>query len=484
MQETGDIDLLQQYAREGSEAAFAALVARHVNLVFSASLRKTGNPHAAEEITQAVFIILAKKAHQLRRGTILSGWLYQAARLTAASFLRGEIRRTHREQEAYMQSLSNETESDTWPEIMPFLEDAMGVLGEKDRQAIVLRFFEGKSFQEVGAAFNASENAAKKRVAYALEKLHRYFSRRGVSSTTAIIAGAISANSVQTAPAALAGSVTAAALAKGAAASGSTLTLIKGALKIMAWTKMKMTAVSSLVVLLAAGTTTITVLEIHNRSSWRFDGFDSGVLDRQPPQVHIFPSKLQGNSHGWGNNGRMAGTGVSASTLVSAAYGFPTTARTRLATDLPQVRYDYIASLTNGSAEALQQEVKRELGVIAKIEMLETNVMLLKVKTANAPGLKPTPSPAEDSYETWNPHHYESRSKYLGHFACVLEQYANVPVVDQTGFTNTFDMNLDWPADDLKNQNWDNMNQALAPLGLELLPGRESIAMLVVEKAN
>jgi RNA polymerase sigma factor (sigma-70 family) len=259
MQEVADMELLRQYVHRNSEDAFAALVARHVNLVYSAALRKTGNTHAAGEITQAVFIILAKKADRLRDGTILSGWLYQAARLTAASFLRTEIRRARREQEAYMQSLSNEPEAGVWPEIEPLLEDAMGRLGEKDRDAIVLRFFEGKSFQEIGAAAGATENAAKKRVAHALEKLRKFFGKRGVNSTTAIIAGTISANSVQAAPVALAKSVTLVAMTKGVAASGSTLTLIKGALKIMAWTKAKTAIIASMAIIFATAATVTTV---------------------------------------------------------------------------------------------------------------------------------------------------------------------------------------------------------------------------------
>ena len=257
MQEFQDIELLRQSARENSDEAFAALVSRHVNMVYSAALRKTGNPAAAKEITQAVFVILAQKANGLLRHTALSGWLYQATRLTAANFLRTEIRRARREQEAYMQSLPNQTEPEVWPQIMPLLEDAMGRLGEKDRDTLALRFFEGKSFQEIGTAFGVSENAARKRTDHALEKLRTYFSKRGVTSATETIAGVISANSVQAAPAALAKAVTAVAISKGVAASASTLTLIKGALKIMAWTKMKTTIVVSACVLLTAGTTTV-----------------------------------------------------------------------------------------------------------------------------------------------------------------------------------------------------------------------------------
>src|SRR5580765_11644 len=114
-----DAELLRQFVRTHSDEAFAALVSRHVSLVYSAALRKTGNPNAAEEITQAVFVILARKAKSLGPKTVLSGWLYQTARLTAANYLRAESRRARREQEAYMQSLSNETGSDIWLQIAP-----------------------------------------------------------------------------------------------------------------------------------------------------------------------------------------------------------------------------------------------------------------------------------------------------------------------------------------------------------------------------
>ena len=134
---------------------------------------------------------------------------------------------------------SPEVQEETWNQIAPLLDGAMEQLGQKDHDALVLRFFEDRNFAEVGAALGTSEDAAKMRVNRALEKLRKFFTKRGVSSTTAIIAGAISANSVQAAPVALAKTVTAMAIAKGAAASGSTLTLIKGALKIMAWTKVK-----------------------------------------------------------------------------------------------------------------------------------------------------------------------------------------------------------------------------------------------------
>lgn len=257
MRELDDIGLLREYVDHDSEAAFATLVARHVNKVYSVALRHTCKAHQAEEITQAVFVILAKKARNLSHHVILSGWLYQTARLTAVTLVRSEMRRARREQEAYMQTLSNETESDIWPQIAPLLDTAMAGLNETDRHAVVLRFFDGRSMREVGAALGASEDAARVRVNRAVEKLRRFFSKRGIVLPAAVLTAAISANSVQAAPATLAKAATTIALAKGATASISTITLIKGALKIMAWTNAK-TAVAGVVV---AGIAAFSVMQ-------------------------------------------------------------------------------------------------------------------------------------------------------------------------------------------------------------------------------
>ena len=158
-----------------------------------------------------------------------------------------------------MQTILNEPEPELWPRIAPLLDKAVADLKEKDRRAILLRFYEGKNLREIGTALGSNESAAEKRVSRALEKLRKFFTKRGVDSTAAIIAGTISANSVHAATVALAKSVTAVAIAKGATASISTLTLIKGALKIMAWTKMKTTVIVGVVLILAAGTTTVIV---------------------------------------------------------------------------------------------------------------------------------------------------------------------------------------------------------------------------------
>lgn len=259
MQSLADSELLRLYSERGSEEAFAALTERHVNLVYSVAFRESGNAHHAQEITQAVFIILARKAAQLRRDKALSGWLFQTTRLTAKNFVRGEMRRQRRDQEAFMESTLNQTANEAWPQMAHLLDPAVESLREKDRRAIVLRFYEGRNLREVGIAMGASEAAAEKRVNRALEKLRRIFHKRSTALSLAAIAGAAAGNSVHAAPAGLAKTAATIAVGKGAAASASTLTIVKGALKIMAWTKAKTAAVTAAAALLFVGTGVLVV---------------------------------------------------------------------------------------------------------------------------------------------------------------------------------------------------------------------------------
>jgi RNA polymerase sigma factor (sigma-70 family) len=261
MADPNDMDLVREYADRHSEPAFAELVHRHINLVHSVALRFTGHPQDAEDVTQAVFVILARKAQGLRAKTIVTGWLYETTRFTAKRFLRTQVSRQLREQEASMSTTNDSASESVWRQLAPLLEEAMASLSEKERTLVALRFFENKSAAETAALLGIQEWAARKRVDRALERLRRWFTRRGVALTTATIAGAISLNSVQAAPASLAKTATAVALAKGASAPASTLTLVKGALKIMAWSKAKTAIVIGAVVFLATGTTTLVVVK-------------------------------------------------------------------------------------------------------------------------------------------------------------------------------------------------------------------------------
>jgi RNA polymerase sigma factor (sigma-70 family) len=269
MSEPDDLALLREYAAQNSESAFAELVSRRVDFVYSAALRQTQNPHLAEEITQAVFILLAQKAGKISDKTILTGWLFKTTRFTALAQIRAETKRARQQKEFQMQShldhtpddLSrrSEAEAELWNQMSPLLDEALAALGETDRQAVLLRFFENKSLAEVGDFLGIGEDTARKRVSRALEKLHRHFNRRGVSSTTAIIAGAISTNSIHAAPIGLAKTISTIAIAKGAAASTSTLTLVKGTMKMMAWMKLKFVVTVSTVALVIGGLATIAL---------------------------------------------------------------------------------------------------------------------------------------------------------------------------------------------------------------------------------
>lgn len=253
MGNVGDMELVREYASRKCEDAFTILVSRHLNMVYSVALRQVENATHAEEITQAVFLTLARKAPSLREGTVLSGWLFQTARLTAANFQRSELRRTRREQEAFMQSSLNEEGGDCWREISPLLNDAIASLGCKERDAVVLRFVEGKNLREVGATLGVTEEAAKKRVSRGVERLRTFFGSRGARFSSDLLTGVIEGKAVQTAPASLAAVVIAGAL-NPTTTSSSTLMLMKTTLKLMAWTKMKAALVTGAAVLLAAAT--------------------------------------------------------------------------------------------------------------------------------------------------------------------------------------------------------------------------------------
>lgn len=203
-----DFDLLREYSARRSEEAFATLAKRYTNLVYSAALRQSGDPHTAEEIAQLVFITLARKASSIGRGVVLSGWLLRTTRFVALNTRRRELHRRQLEHEAMNLNLYATETNAAWTQIAPVLDEALVGLGAKDRDAIVLRFFNGMSFAEIGNTLGTTEDNAQKRVSRAIDKLRANFAKRGMVLPAALIAAAISAEAVKAAPAYLATTIT------------------------------------------------------------------------------------------------------------------------------------------------------------------------------------------------------------------------------------------------------------------------------------
>ncbi len=206
-----DSDLLRQYACERSQAAFSQLVKNHLDMVFSAAKRRLrGDESLAAEAAQDVFLSVSRHAESLASHPVLAAWLHTATRNAAANLLRRERRKQqHTEQFAAMNEMeSAEPGSDVWDEVRDFLDDALDALPQVDRQAILLRFFEGRTYLDVSSRLGMSEEAARMRVTRALEKVRSRLQRKGIDSTATALAGVLTTHAVTAAPVSLASMVT------------------------------------------------------------------------------------------------------------------------------------------------------------------------------------------------------------------------------------------------------------------------------------
>lgn len=240
-----DLELLNAYKAHHSESAFTELVNRHAGMVYASAMRQLGNPHQAEEVTQAVFILLARKAATLNSSVVVGGWLFRATQFAVNDLKKGEFRRQRRENLAYQMNTesplpeTHESDESAWDRVGPVLDSCLHNLGESDRHAILLRFFENKSLAEVGAALGIAEDAARKRVSRAVDKLRTLLMQRGTTVSDDVLSPLLSRQSRPTAPAGLMASTVAAALHSLPNAASPAATLASGVGKHLSWLQWK-----------------------------------------------------------------------------------------------------------------------------------------------------------------------------------------------------------------------------------------------------
>jgi len=252
-----DAELLLSYADSRSETDFAGFVGRRVGFVFHAALRQSGgDSQAAEDVTQAVFALAARRAAILAQHAQVSGWLYSTTTHLARRAWRDARLRVEREQEAarmnevLQNGAGDGAEVADSARLRPLLDEALGALREGERVAVLLRFFENRGFAEIGVALKMSEDSARMRVSRAVEKMRAAFAKRGVTSSAAALGAWLGAEAAQAAPAGLAASVSAGAMtaagavAAGGASAGAILTFMTSA---------KITTVALVAILVAAG---------------------------------------------------------------------------------------------------------------------------------------------------------------------------------------------------------------------------------------
>jgi RNA polymerase sigma factor (sigma-70 family) len=249
-----DSQLLASYGHDPAAGALQELIKRHLDFVYAAALRQTRDPHLAQDVTQAVFLLFSQRASRLKPGTLVKGWLFNTTRYVVANSRRAEARRKSYEREAAAMRCEIVRE-DRWSDISPHLDDALAGLSEKDRRVLLLRYFEDLPLAALGQTLGISENAAQKRVAHALVRLRHFLVGRGATVASASLGEMLQASITQAAPAHLA-KATIDLTVSGAAHSSSAIYLAKGAAKMMTRARAKLLAIQCAI----AGATIGTVV--------------------------------------------------------------------------------------------------------------------------------------------------------------------------------------------------------------------------------
>jgi RNA polymerase sigma factor (sigma-70 family) len=258
-----DVELLNSWRQHGDRQAIDQLVRRHIHFVYASARRQVADPHLAEDVTQAVFMLLVTKSPRLPSPAALSVWLHNATRYASANARRMRVRRDHRErQAARLAAVEEQNCSGDFAELAPMLDQAIGWLPRRDREGVILCFFEGRSYSQIGSALGVSEEAARKRVSRAIGRMRDFFASRGVVTTGAAIAACIASESAAAAPPALvAASVNLATVSHLAGAAGSTL-IAKGALHAMLVAKIKLAAAACAAVVVGGTLTAAAIQQV------------------------------------------------------------------------------------------------------------------------------------------------------------------------------------------------------------------------------
>jgi RNA polymerase sigma factor (sigma-70 family) len=289
--ECDDLELLQKYVRHYDEDAFSVLVRRYLGLVYSAALRRVGDHHLAEEIAQAVFIVLARKAGKLKPGDVLAAWLYQATRFAASDALKLERRRQKYEQAAAR--MGPPDSSSAWEELAPVVDDAIDALSETDRRAVLLRFFENKGLKEVGEVLGVNEDTAQKRVTRAVGKLRAYLAKREVFVPAVTVTTLLASQSVQAVPPGVSHSILSAAVVKQSAMTALVSALVEKTLRKLCWLRLKPILISSVAVLFLSGTA-VTIVQLTGVTGSTADSLYSAEATITPlPERTIFEAVIR-----------------------------------------------------------------------------------------------------------------------------------------------------------------------------------------------
>jgi RNA polymerase sigma factor (sigma-70 family) len=293
-----DWDLLREYLGSGSQDAFRGLVERHIGLVYAAARRRVGNAALAEDVTQAVFMILAAKAGTIHQGTSLPPWLYNVTRYTCANAMKMERRRKHHERQAAAERPTTVEDAQIVAEenqiLLPMLDAAMDQLRDRDRAAVLLRYFEGFSYEQVGQSLGTSAHAAEVRVSRGVEKLRRFFAAKGAAAPVGVVTATLAARAADAAPPAVAGSVTAAALGRSALGQAATLASVTSK-SMSGLTAMAFWAAAAIVllVLTAGGAVFFTLLDGDSNSPIPASPMSNNLpATQQSPATRPLPANL------------------------------------------------------------------------------------------------------------------------------------------------------------------------------------------------